>query len=306
MAHSSETARLQRGAVGRPLLTGNMLGVASMVFWAAGFPAAERLLVDWPPLALISARFAMAVAFLVPLWMLIDGPRAVFGARWGRGTLIGGIGFGLGAYLLLLAQSLTDPVTVALIASATPIAATLIEVLHGNRRLTRWFTIGLGASVLGGVIATNALAPADLGVGALAAVGSCFLFAFGSFLTVRDLPELSPLGRSTVTLAGGLATTGITLCGLHLLGADVLPNSAPDGAQLKLLVIYAFAGMALSQVMFIASVGHLGIAAASFHINLAPFYVMLILLALGGGWHWPQAIGALAVAAGVVIAQREC
>lgn len=27
------------------------------------------------------------------------------------------------------------------------------------------------------------------------------------------------------------------------------------------------------------------------HINVAPFYVMLILVALGQTWSWPQAIG---------------
>ncbi|WP_291837882.1 hypothetical protein [Limimaricola sp.] len=45
-------------------------------------------------------------------------------------------------------------------------------------------------------------------------------------------------------------------------------------------------------------------AVAAFHINIAPFYVMMILLALGGVWNWPQAIGAAIVALGVVLAQR--
>ncbi|MBC6408437.1 MAG: hypothetical protein GDA40_10190 [Rhodobacteraceae bacterium] len=90
----------------------------------------------------------------------------------------------------MVAQKLTDPMTVALIASATQIAATLIEVAHRERRLNRFFALGLGAPVLGGAVATNAVAPAALGLGVAAAV--------------REFPDLSPIGRSTVTLGGGL------------------------------------------------------------------------------------------------------
>ena len=62
--------------------------------------------------------------------------------------------------------------------------------------------------------------------------------------------------------------------------------------------------MGLSQLLWIASVGRLGIGLASFHINVAPFYVMVIMLVLGAAWSWPQAIGAAIVGAGVVLAQR--
>ncbi|MBC6408438.1 MAG: EamA family transporter [Rhodobacteraceae bacterium] len=84
----------------------------------------------------------------------------------------------------------------------------------------------------------------------------------------------------------------------------MLPAARPDGQAVGLLLIYAMAGMALSQVMSIASVGHLGVATASFHIDTAPLYVMLIMVALGGSWSWPQAIGAAIVGLGVVLAQR--
>ena len=63
--------------------------------------------------------------------------------------------------------------------------------------------------------------------------------------------------------------------------------------------------MALSQVMWVASVGRLGVAVASFHINVAPFYVMLLMLALGAGWNWTQALGGAIVVLGVVVAQRR-
>ena len=286
-----------------PALTGNALAVASMLAWSAGFPAAEILLQSWDPLALIAARLAGAVAMLLPIWLLLDGPRAVMGAHWGRGLLIGGIAFGIGAWLLVVAQSLTDAVTVAIIASACPVAAVVVEMVYEGRRLSRGFLLGLVATVAGGVVATGGGGIA-LGLGALAAVAACFLFSWGSFLTVRDFPTLSPLGRSTLTLAGGLLAMGALILAADMAGFDVRPSAAMDRHQAGLLAIYALAGMALSQVMWIASVGRLGVAVASFHINVAPFYVMLYLLALGGGWDWQAALGAAIVAAGVVLAQR--
>ena len=90
------------------LLAGNLLCAGSMLTWAAGFPAAELLLERWDTLALISARFLMAVMMLIPVWIIVEGPRAVLRAQWKQGAVIGGIGFGLGAWLLLIAQALTE------------------------------------------------------------------------------------------------------------------------------------------------------------------------------------------------------
>jgi hypothetical protein len=42
---------------------------------------------------------------------------------------------------------------------------------------------------------------------------------------------------------------------------------------------------------------------SSLHINATPFYVMLILFALGGSWDWTQALAAAVVGLGVLIAQ---
>jgi hypothetical protein len=38
-------------------------------------------------------------------------------------------------------------------------------------------------------------------------------------------------------------------------------------------------------------------------MNAVPVYVMIIMFALGAGWNWPQAYGAVIVAIGVLIAQ---
>ncbi|WP_254440203.1 DMT family transporter [Ruegeria atlantica] len=283
-------------------VSGNGLAVASMLTWAAGFPAAEVLLQSWPPVALFAARLVLAVAFLVPVWLLIDGPSRVLRARWGHALFVGGT-LGVGMFLIIVAQKLTDPVTVAIIASCAPLFATLLELATGTRRL-RWnFAVGLVVSIVGGLIATSAVAPAQLGLGAGCAILSTGLFCWASMATARDFPDLSQTGRSTITLVGGLIVAAFLFFAAGQAGMDILPSAPIDVQQMGMLVIYALVSLGLSQVLFIASVGKLGVALASFHINIAPFYVMLIMLVLGEEWNWTRALGASIVAVAVVLAQ---
>lgn len=296
----------QRGlASSSPALTGNLLGIGSMVAWASAFPAAEFLLQDWSPLPLTAARLTLAVVFLIPVWAVLDGPHALVRARWGRGLVVGSIGFGLGAWMLLQAQRLSDPITVALIASCAPLAGTLLEVASRQRRLTGRFALGMGISVLGGILATNALAPGAFGWGAVLALASVFVFAWGSDRAVRDFPDLSPTGRTTITFSGALVAIGALCLGAAFLGYDGAISVNPKPAHLWPLLIYALVSMAISQALWIGSVGRLGVAVASFHINVAPFYVMILMFALGHGWDWTKASGAAIVALGVVVAQSR-
>ncbi len=286
------------------LLTGNLLGAASMMAWAAGFPAAEVLLDTWDPLAMVLGRFVMAMALLLPLWIIVEGTGPIRTARWGRGLLIGGIGFGGGAWTILMSQWFTDPVTVAIISAATPLVATLVAWVYVRSPLRPSFALGLVATLVGGIVATGGGVPGNLGLGALMALASAILFSWASFMTVREFPDMTVLGRTTLTLTGGLIFVAVVFAAMLALDLTAIPPNLTDPGTLGLLAVYGLLAMALSQILFIAAVERLGVAVASFHINIAPFYVMLILLGLGGSWSWPQAIGAAIVASGVVLAQR--
>lgn len=286
----------------RSVVSGNLLAFGSMVLLAAGFPAAEVLLATWHPLALMMLRLAMALAVLIPLWILIDGVAAVLRARWLRAFWIGFIGFGAGTNLLLFAQWYTDPVTVALIATTTPIAATMVEWLGKRRRVTPRFIIGLCATVAGGAIAVAQSVSLDFGMGLAMAVLAGLSFAWASDRAVQDLPALSALGRSAITFVGAAVFTGV----IFAVGAATQNVSFPHSItaqEFAMLVVYAVAAMALSQILFIASVSKIGIALSSFHMNIAPFYVMIILVSLGGVWDGRAALGALIVGVGVLVAQ---
>lgn len=292
-----------RPAAGR-LLTGNLLGIAAMVAWAAGFPAAGVLLADWDPPLLVAARFLMALAVLIPLWLLREGPGALAQVPWLRGMAIGAAGFGGSALTILLSQWYTDPVTVAIFAATTPLCATVVDWVVLGRGFSRGFLLGLVAALVGGLVATGTGVPGSIGLGALFAVISGLLFSWGTLMTIRHMAGQSGLGQISVTATGAtLALAGLALV-LWAAGWVSPPAGPVTLATLGLLAIHGVVAYALSQVLWIASAQRLGVAVASFHVNVAPFYTMLILLALGGDWSWPQAIGAAIVALGVVVAQR--
>ena len=123
-------------------------------------------------------------------------------------------------------------------------------------------------------------------------------------MSVTSFPDLTPLGRTTVTLCGAALTTLVATL-LHIaLGGSPPQWERLGWVQVGALAVFAIGGMALSQLLWIRAVGHIGIAMSSLHINATPFYVMLLLFAQGGNWHGSQAFAAAIVCVGVLIAQE--
>ena len=282
----------------------NVVCMLSMLVWAMGLPAASLLLGTVPPLPLTAARMVMAAVCLLPLWWLLEGADALRKAPWWQGIRVGGSTIGLGAFLLVVGQGMTDAVTVAIISASMPVVGIAIEVLLDGRKLSRGLVVGVALSLLGGVMALDGgNQQLALGLGALMSFASVLVYTLGSRMTVTSFPDLSPLGRTTVTLAGAAVVTTVAACAAALAGAAPPQWAALGWRELGALAIFAIGGLAISQVLWIRSVGHLGIALSSLHINATPFYVMLILFALGGAWNWTQAAAALVVGVGVLIAQ---
>lgn len=285
-------------------LGANMLCTLSMIVWAAGLPAADLLIPHVPALQLSTARIALAVAVLLPVWWIADRHRArLTGAEWLRGLGIGAM-LGLGALSLVLGQGMTDAVTVAVISASMPVIGIALEVVLDKRRMTVGIVIGVILSLAGGAVTLlNKLGGLQVGLGAALCFLSVFAFTLGSRLTVTAFPALTPLGRTTVTLAGA-ALVSFGAASMALVLGDAQPDwSALGWPEVAALLVFAIGGLAISQMLWIMAVGRLGIGLSSLHINLTPFYVMAILFAMGGSWNWVQALGAAIVGLGVLVAQ---
>ncbi len=286
------------------LVRANLLCMLSMLVWALALPAADLLIASVPPLPLTAARMALASACLLPLWWWLEGGAALRNAPWGRAILIGGSTIGGGAFMLVVGQGMTNAVTVALVSASMPLIAIAIEVVLDARRLTAALVVGVLLSLGGGAMAMSTGAGGvGLGLGALLCFLAVLLFTLGSRATVTAFALLTPLGRTTVTLTGAALTT-CAAAGLNALWGGAAPQWALLGLnELAALALFSIGGLAISQMLWIMSVGSLGIALSSLHINATPFYVMGTLFALGGAWNWTQAWAAAVVALGVLVAQ---
>jgi drug/metabolite transporter (DMT)-like permease len=284
----------------------NLLCLLSMLVWAAGLPAAEYLIEAIPPLPLTALRMVLASALLLPLWWWREGAEAIRRAPWGRGILIGWLMLGMAGILLVVAQANSDPVTVAIVTATMPVMGIALECAATGRRVTQYLIIGLILSIAGGVMAyAEAMGGFHLGIGALAALGLIACYTLGSHLTITALPGMTPLGRCTLTLGGAALATTLVAIGGAIVGAPAVDWTALGLREGMALLVFAVFGLALAQLFWIRAIGHLGIGIASLHMNAAPFYVMVFMVALGESWNWIQAAGAAIVAAGVLIAQIQ-
>jgi len=291
-------------ALPRSLASANLICVASMVVWAIGLPAADLIIPLIPPIALTAMRTGLAAVVLMALWLLVEGWTPILRARWLRGIGVGGICIGLGAVLLVIGQAYTDAVTVSIITATMPVIGIALEVLLDGRRVTKALVLGLILSLAGGMIAlAKGGFTLNLGLGAIAALASCTAFTWGSRATVTQFPDLTPLGRTSITVTGAFVVMGILSFGWTVMGGAPVQWSAIGWPEFGALVLFGVGSLALSQILWIVSVERLGIGAASLHMNAVPFYVMIIAFAFGAEWSWLQTFGAAVVVLGVMVAQ---
>jgi len=276
-----------------------------MVMWAVSFPVADIMMQSWGVVALASVRQVLAVALLLVVWILVDGGARVLDAPWWRGFGVGGIGFGLGAILLLTGQQMSDPVTPAISVAMMPIAGAGLEVLFDGRRLRAQLVIGILLALMGGYLATGVkLAEGSFGMGTLLCLSAVVLFAWATRATTRNFSGLSPIGQTTITLAGGMAFMLVVYGVSSVAGFEGTEIGATDTRHVIMMLVISLISLALAQLLWILAAWRLGILLASFHMNAVPFYVMVaVVILLGGEWNSMQAVGAVLVAAGVIIAQ---
>ena len=180
----------------------------------------------------------------------------------------------------------------------------VLEVVFDRRKLNWWLILGLVLSVIGGVMAyANGLSTLGLGLGAILAFLSVAAYVIASRLTVKHLPTMTTLGSSAVTIIGAAIAVFIMTIIADFAGAPKVNWPEFGGYELLVAMVYGFGSLALSQILWVAGVKGLGVGIAAMHVNAAPFYVMVFMLALGSQWNWWQALGALVVALAVVVAQ---
>jgi len=283
----------------------NLACFIGIVLWSFAFPANDVLLETWGAISLALARIGIGVALLSAAWAMSDGFVALAAAPWWRGMWIGGFGFGIGTMLLTMGQDFSDAVTPAIAVAMMPVAGALVEVVMDRRRLRVHVLAGIALALLGGYLATGVrLSDGNFGLGALMCLAAVFLFAWATRMTTNNLPGISALGQTSVTLIGAMVAMALLLIVGRGLGSGhaVIGDTGLD--SIVLILIASVPSLTIAQLLWIWSARRLGILLASMHMNALPFYVMVIIVVvLDEPWGWDQAAGAALVAAGVVVAQ---
>ncbi len=289
------------------IVTANLACFIAMFMWAFAFPASEVLLQTWGVMALILARTMLAVGTLTVIWLWVDGFANLKSAPWFHGLKIGGTGFGFGAILLLVGQKMSDPVTPAIAAAMMPIAGAAVEVVLDKRVLKPHLIAAIVLAFIGGIFSGGVnLNDVTFGIGALFCVLAIVLFAWVTHATTRDLKLLSPIGQTAITLIGCLTVVLVAYLGSIIIGIAESHIGLTGPREITLLIVMAVASIALAQLLWIWGAGGLGILLASLHMNIAPFYVMAIVVVfMGEQWNWSQAFGAILVGIAVIIAQSK-
>jgi drug/metabolite transporter (DMT)-like permease len=292
-------------AVARPpALTGNLLALVSTVLWASSFPATEHLLNSWDPLLLSLARLAGATLCLLGLLFLAGRARELRRAPWRDVALLGALGVAAPAFLLVVGQSRSDAVTVAIVSTTLPLISAVMGWLLDGERPGLLVLSGILLAILGGSLASLAGAGPAAGPrgGEVLVLGSMILWIWYSRAAMVRLRGCSDLAISGLTFLAGAAIVAVAIA-LALPLRLAVPRFDLAPPVLALLVWMSMIAIGLSVLMWFTCARLLGITVAAIHTNLAPFYVMLIALAFGGSVVWQQAIGATLVVAGAFLAQ---
>tara|TARA_B100001173_G_scaffold297335_1_gene293877 strand:+ start:296 stop:1201 length:906 start_codon:yes stop_codon:yes gene_type:complete len=285
-------------------IRGNIFGAIAIFLFALGFPAADQLLQTWGIMALIALRNLLALMVMIFLIFLLERSVVLRKLPWIKGFWIGGIGFGFGSLLLLVAQAMTDATTAALAAAAMPIFAVGLEVALDGRRLSGRFLVAVALVLFGGALAADVFpGKSSIGTGFAFGLFASGIFAWGSRQTVKSFPSLSPLSRTAITTSGMFGFTAIPCFAAMLFEHSWSTVGSLDISNIGLLFIYACLALGFSQVFWIKAVEDVGIGIASFHLNATPFYVMIIVFILGSEWNWVQALGAAVLTVGTILAQ---
>jgi len=197
----------------------------------------------------------------------------------------------------------SNPVNVAVIATTIPVISVIMGMFRGEERLTLRIGIALCFALAGGVLVSISNLETEMGFqgGELLMVIAVVLFTWFSRVSVIKLQAIPALPRAALTLvAAGITLLPILLL-IHWSGVFELSFSW-HLSELSLPVLLIF-GVGFSMGFWVLSADRIGVTVAAIHINVVPFYVVILMLWFGGSLILTQIAGAILVAVGVILAQ---
>ena len=285
-------------------LQGNSYGLAYGILWSTGFPVTHLLLAAWDPYTLAAARIGLA-GLLLALAAYLVGQRYLWRTwPWRRAVLIGGIGVGISTVMLTLGVKYSNPVNAAVLSTTLPLVSAVMGITLKEEKISPRLAMGIGMAVLGGVLIVLSAAEQEFGWrgGEAFAMVSVVTWTWFSRASTAKLSTIPPYPRAVITmLSGALVLIPVTVL-LNWVGLSEIAWSI-EGWNLFWILWLCPIAAGVSLVFWLRSAEYLGVTIAAIHINLVPFYVIVIAFFSGGRLSSYQIIGACLVMAGAVITQ---
>jgi len=285
-----------------------LLGCA--LLWGSPIPVIGEMTQRWDLVTLGAVRYALAL----PLVFLIASasigwrmpPLRPEGVSLVWLIAVGGVGLAGFALLYIVALSLMDPGTAAVIAAMAPITSGLVSSAFGQRP-GRGLVVAVVLSVGGAALAAVDLdSPGDflkLQGGEPLFILAQALWAWYSLACRRAMPTTPATLMTFATMVPG----ALTLFLAWVVGASfgwLMPWPAVIPTHdYYYIALLGFGSVALAIVFWNVGVAGLGLIASSLHMNLIPLIAMLAAYALGEPPRWEQVVGGAIVIVGVLQVQ---
>lgn len=259
--------------------------LAPPLFWAGNAVVARAIAGEFPPLALSFARWALALALVLPFTLrdLRAGWPQLRG-QWPLLALISALGVGAYNSLQYLALQTSTAVNATLIGASAPVLTLLVGALWFSARVGRRQWLGAALS-LAGVLLVIArgdllnLARLQLERGDLIMLVATLLWSLYTWLLRTRRPPLP---------AGAFLTLQIALGAAMILPFAVLEylltgqSAAPTAANLSALLYVAVLPSLVAYVCWDRGVARAGAILPMYFVNLTPVFAGLLSFAVLG------------------------
>ena len=297
-------ARTMEADAASSRVQGNLFAFLGMFIWAMTYPITDILLRTWNPLSLAMTRVLCAGILLGFIAIFVRANRNEW-RNWPikDACLTGVIGLGLSTVLMNFAFQYSNAVNVAVISTMVPLVSAIMGMIRGEEQMTLRLGTALCLAIGGGVVVSVSNLDSELGFrgGELLMICAVVLWTWFSRVSVTKLRSIPPFPRMALALTvAGLALFPIVLI-FHWTAMPMFELSWRI-SDVWLPVCLAF-GVAFSTGFWMMSADRIGVTIAAIHVNVVPFYVVVLMILFGGFLNLWQLGGAILVAAGVILAQ---
>ncbi|HVO20435.1 MAG TPA: DMT family transporter [Anaeromyxobacter sp.] len=276
------------------------LATVTVILWGVSFPVSRVAVREISPLALATARFAIAAALLVPAARRrgFSLARADLPAVLLLGLLGVTLYFALENYGLVF----TTASHASLIVATVPLGSAAVEAFRRRRAPRPLSVAGMAVAILGVALIVRPEGADGRGLlGDLLVLGAMAAWVAYTFLA-RDLMARYP---ALLVTASTMAAGAATLLPLAAGEAFFRPLHAPSPAAWFALAYLGLLCSALAYLFWNVALPVLGVPVANNLLNVIPLVSVLTgVLALGEPFTLPIAVGGALVLLGVVVVER--